>query len=188
MDGAVRGRTLAIAAALVALTAAILLAMGRTPICTCGTIKLWHAAAVSPETSQHIADPYTFSHILHGVIFYWLLWIVAPSMSVSRRFLIAVGVEAAWEVLENSSFIIERYRSQTLALNYFGDSVLNSVSDILAMALGFAFARLAPVWASVALFFGIEIVSAYLIRDNLTLNVLMLLYPLDAIKAWQQAG
>jgi hypothetical protein len=187
MDVPGQGRTLALAMAMVVATGAVLLVMGRVPICACGYVKLWHPAASSPETSQHVADPYTFSHVLHGLVFYALLWRVAPGMSLGRRFLLAVGLEAGWELIENSSLVIERYRSQTMALNYYGDSVVNSLADILAMAAGFVLARLAPVWLSVVLFFGIEIAMVLLFRDNLTLNVLMLLYPLEGIKAWQQS-
>jgi hypothetical protein len=179
---------LAILLGLLASTAVILLAMGREPICKCGSIKLWHGVVVSSENSQHITDWYTPSHIVHGLLFYGALHLLAGRLGLLPRAVIATVVEAAWEIAENTEAVIQRYREATIALDYFGDSVLNSVSDIAAMWLGFALAARLPVWASVALALVLEAGVALMIRDNLTLNVLMLLWPLDSVKAWQAGG
>lgn len=177
-----------IAFATVVFAGIVLLAMGRVPICTCGTIKLWHGVVFSSENSQHVTDWYTFTHILHGILFYALMWWLKPEWSIGQRFAAAVAIESAWEIMENTPLIIDRYRAATISLDYYGDSVLNSLSDIAAMAGGFALAASIPVWASVALIVGIEAGLAYAIRDNLTLNILMLIHPLDAVKAWQAGG
>jgi Protein of unknown function (DUF2585) len=174
-----------IALGLTVLAAAILLGMGRPPICTCGEVKLWVATVQGPDNSQHIADWYTPSHFIHGLLFYALAWLFLRRNPAGDRLLAAVLIEAGWELLENSQFIIDRYREATFAFGYNGDSVLNSVADIGWMTLGFLFARRAPLWASVALAIGFELLTLWTIRDNLTLNVLMLVAPVDAIRLWQ---
>jgi hypothetical protein len=175
------------AVALVAAAAAIELTMGRVMTCQCGYVKLWHGVVTSAENSQHVTDWYTFSHVIHGIGFYALLWLVARRTTVSTRFLAAVFLEGAWEVLENTPVVIDRYRTATIALDYYGDSLVNSVSDIVAMMCGFWIARRLPTWASVVLVVTLEVFVVLMIRDNLTLNIVMLLYPLDVIRQWQAA-
>ena len=169
--------------AILAVSIAILLAMGRPPICTCGTIGLW--GSEGPTQSQMLADWYSPSHIVHGFLFYGLLHFMFRRTAVERRFLVALLVEAAWEIAENTPMVIDRYRETTAALGYTGDSVLNSMSDIAMMSLGFLAARKLPLWVSVAVVIVLELVPLFVIRDNLTLNVWMLLAPNDSIKAWQ---
>ena len=182
-------RRAAIAALIVfAAAGAILLAMGRNPICTCGTVDLWVGARDSPKTSQMLADWYSLSHIVHGLLFYAALWLIARRWPVEWRFVAALAVEASWEVIENTPMVIDRYRATTAALGYTGDSVINSLSDIAMMALGFLAARKLPVWASVLLLVVLELVPLFVIRDNLTLNVWTLLAPNAAIQAWQAGG
>ncbi|HEX6740318.1 MAG TPA: DUF2585 family protein [Sphingomicrobium sp.] len=184
-----RTRRAALAAfVLVAAAAAILLAMGRNPICTCGTVELWVGGRDSPKTSQMLADWYSLSHLVHGLLFYGALWLVARRWPVERRFLVALLVEASWEITENTPWVIDRYRHATAALGYNGDSVVNSLSDIAMMAIGFLVARKLPPWASIALLLVLELVPLFVIRDNLTLNIWMLLWPNRAIGAWQAGG
>ncbi len=166
---------------------AILYFMGRIPICECGYIKLFEPGVNSPGNSQHIADWYTPSHIIHGFLFYGLGWLVLRRAPLSARLSLAVLIEAAWEILENSPIIIDRYRSATMALGYNGDSILNSAMDTVSMAIGFFIAARLPVWMTVAIAIIFELLTGYLIRDNLTLNVLMLIYPVDAVREWQSA-
>jgi hypothetical protein len=171
---------------LLAITAATLLAMGRPPICTCGHVALWHGA-IDSGNSQHLLDWYSPSHVIHGFLFYGALWLLLRRLPLRFRLLIAAIVEASWELVENSPMVIDRYRTATMALGYTGDSVLNSLSDISCMMIGFALARKLPVWTTILLAIGFELLTLAVIRDNLTLNVLMLLWPIEAIRHWQAA-
>lgn len=179
-------RRTAMAALLIIAAAAVAeLAMGRNPICTCGTVDLWVGLRDSPKTSQMLADWYSLSHIVHGLLFYALLWLIFRRWPVGRRFVAALLIEATWEVIENTPFVIDRYRETTAAIGYSGDSVVNSVSDILMMALGFLAARKLPAWAAVLLVVALEVLPLFVIRDNLTLNIWNLLAPNPAVQAWQ---
>lgn len=181
-------RSLVLALLIIGLAAAIELAMGRHLICTCGTIELWVGDRDSPRTSQMLSDWYSLSHVVHGLLFYAALALLARRWPVEWRFIAGLSVESCWEVIENTPLIINRYRSTTAALGYSGDSVVNSVSDILMMALGFALARKLPIWAAFLLLLALEIVPLVVIRDNLTLNIWSLIAPSEALQAWQAAG
>lgn len=178
-------RAILISLAIITTAAITLLAMGRIPICECGYIKFWHGEVVSSENSQHLTDWYTPSHILHGLVFYAFLWLIARRLPLGARLVIATVVEATWEIIENSPAIIERYRAVTISLDYYGDSVINSIADMFAMLFGFWLARVLPVWLSVTLFLLAETITIYFIRDGLILNVLMLLWPVEAVRSWQ---
>jgi hypothetical protein len=175
-----------IATAAAALTLSL---MGRGLICPCGYVAIW-AGPGTPldEGSQHLLDLYTPSHLIHGLALYGLLSLVALRLSLEMRLAISLLIEVGWEILENTTAVIEHYRAVTISLDYNGDSVLNSTSDILAMVAGFYLAQKLPVWVSVAIAIGLEVLTATLIRDGLLLNVLMLLWPLEAVLQWQQGG
>ena len=174
--------------AVLAFTAVIQTGMGRLPLGPDGRFGWWEGDVWSSENSQRVADPYSFSHIIHGILFFALLVWAARWMPLRWRFLIALLLEAGWEVLENSPIIINRYREATIALGYAGDSVLNSCADVVMMVIGFVFAWRMRPWVSVAAVVAMEVVCLLWVRDNLTLNVIMLIHPIDAIKAWQSVG
>ncbi|MCL6698549.1 DUF2585 family protein [Sphingomonas sp. NSE70-1] len=161
----------------------IMVAMGRPPLCTCGTVELW--GEVGPKQSQMLADWYSPSHIVHGFLFYAALTLLWRKSPIERRFITALLIEAAWEIAENTPMVIDRYREATIALGYSGDSILNSASDIVMMSVGFLAARKVPVWTSIAIVLALELIPLIAIRDNLALNVIMLLAPSDAILNWQ---
>ena len=173
--------------AIMAVTAFIERMNGRIYICKCGYVKLWEGTVNSSGNSQHIADWYTLSHIIHGFLFYGLTHIIARRTSMAVRLGLATLIECGWEILENSSFIINRYREGTISLDYFGDSILNSMCDVLAMVAGFYLASRLPTRLTIALAIAMELLALYVIRDNLTLNIIMLLHPIEAIKIWQAA-
>lgn len=183
---------IALAITLPLLAALAMYLMGREIICTCGYIKLWHGVVFSSENSQHLFDWYSFTHVVHGLGFYLLLTIIekfsGKKFSLTSKFLTAVLLESSWEVLENSDFIINRYRAATISLDYFGDSIINSLGDILAMMIGFWVAAKKPLWFSIGLVLFLEIGLLIVIRDNLTINIIMLIYPLDSLKLWQSSG
>ena len=174
--------------AVLALTAIVERSLGRSLLGPDGRFGWWDGDIWSSENSQRVLDAYSFSHIVHGILFFAFLWLVARRLPVRYRFLIALLIEAGWEILENSPLIINRYREATIAQGYVGDSVLNSCSDVLMVAIGFLFASRMRAWVSVAAVATMEIVCLLWVRDNLTLNVIMLIHPIDAIKAWQSAG
>lgn len=177
-----------LAIAILGCVATVELAMGRHPICTCGTVDLWVNGRDSPKTSQMVADWYSLSHIVHGLLFYAALRMLARRWPVERRFLAALIIEASWEMIENSPAVIDRYRATAAAIGYNGDSVLNSLCDILFMAFGFLLARTFPLWAAVILLILLELVPLLIIRDNLTLNIVNLLAPNKTVQAWQAGG
>ena len=178
---------LAIAVILVG-TALLLRSQGRLWVCSCGYLLLWSSDPWGSDNSQHLLDPYSFTHLLHGSLLCGILALILPRLSVVWRLWLAVSIEAVWELVENSEFVIRRYRQQTAALGYHGDTIVNSLGDIIACGLGFVLAQRLGFRRTFALFVLTEVSLAILIRDNLTLNIVMLIHPIEAIKEWQAAG
>jgi hypothetical protein len=179
---------LLLAGGIVALQALILVALGQPLTCTCGTIRFWQGTVSSAENSQQLTDWYTYSHIIHGFGLYFLLWLIAPRTPFGLRLALAIGLEAGWEVIENTPFVIDRYRQLALAQGYVGDSVINSVVDTLAAAFGFLLAGMLPVWSVVSLALAMELFVGFMIHDNLTLNIIQLVHPSGIISLWQAGG
>ncbi len=175
-------------AAIFPVTALLLHAEGRLWICACGKLLAWSGRVCSADNSQHFLDPYSFTHLLHGVLFFWLIYWLAPQWRVTAQLLLATAAEAAWELLENTNFIIERYRSATAALGYNGDTVVNSFGDILCCIAGFLIAQRLGLRRSLFLFAAFELILIVWIHDSLLLEILMLIAPVNAIKAWQMCG
>ena len=165
-----------------------LLNQGRLWICSCGSIYLFSAGVDTPDTSQHLSDVYTFTHVLHGILFFWLVTWLGRRFAAEWQFMAAIVMESAWEVFENTRYVIERYREATIALGYEGDTIVNSMGDVVACAAGFTAARYLGPLRSAALFAVIEIGLALWIRDGLLLNIVMLIYPFEPILAWQTGG
>lgn len=179
-------RTSIITIAVIVVAATVILAIqGRVVWCEAGDLWPWSWTIISRHNSQHIIDPYSFTHILHGILEFWLIGLVFYKLPMAWRFVIAIFIESSWEVVENTSYIINRYREATLSLDYFGDSITNSLADIVCCGLGFMIAKKIGSWWSLALFIATETILILTIRDSLILNIIMLIYPLDAIKGWQ---
>lgn len=175
---------LAVMAAIISIAALLELAMGRPPTYTKGPVGLWSGDIRSDQNSQQIADPYTVTHVVHGALFYGLTVALLPA-PVGVRAIAATTIEAAWEAYENTDQVINRYRTETVSLGYYGDSIINSVADMLACVTGFFLARRLPTLATVFWVLAAELLLAFWIHDNLTLNILMLIHPVDAIRRWQ---
>ena len=174
--------------ALMALQAVALWAMGHVIICKCGYVALWYGDVFDSGNSQHLIDWYSFGHVNHGILFYGLFWLVARKKSFNWRLVATMLTGLIWEVGENTDLVINRFREVTMSLDYYGDSVLNSVADSLFMLGGFWLASVIPVWASVAIVLGNEAFTTWMVRDGLALNTLMLIYPVEAVKDWQMQG
>jgi len=172
-------------AAIFPATAVLLRAEGRLWICACGKLLAWSGGICSANNSQHFLDPYSFTHLLHGVLFFWLIYWLAPKWRLTTQLLLATAFEAAWEVFENTNFIIERYRTATAALGYNGDTVVNSLGDILCCIAGFLIAQRLGLRRSLLLFAAFELILIVWIHDSLLLEILMLISPIKIIKAWQ---
>lgn len=179
---------------IVFLFALTLFLMGQPLICTCGYVKLWHGDIFSSGNSQHLFDWYTFSHAIHGFAFYFVFWLLGKWINGKNGwplgviFLLSLAAEIGWEVFENTDMVINYYRENTISLGYYGDSVINSVFDVLVMIAGFFLAWRAPIWVIIALTISMEVLVAYYIRDNLALNILMFIYPFKTILDWQMGG
>ncbi|MEK7187304.1 MAG: DUF2585 family protein [Patescibacteria group bacterium] len=182
-------KQIVVAVCIILLVAGILFAMGRTPWYKYGGPGLWSGDTTSDQNSQQLFDPYTFTHIIHGIGFYFLLWFFfREKLSPGARFLIALGIEGSWEIVENTDFVINRYREATISLDYYGDSILNTIGDMLACVVGYFLAARFSIWATISCVLILELALLFWIRDNLILNIIMLIYPFPGIKVWQGGG
>jgi hypothetical protein len=174
-------------ASIIALAAALELAMGRKIWGISGQPGIWAGDINSRHNSQYLTDPYSFSHLTHNILLYGLMCTVARRLPRGVRAIIAMALEAGWEVLENNNTVIERYRAATISLHYYGDSVMNSMCDILTCMIGFTIAAILPVRMTIVAIFVLEIGLALWIRDGLLLNIVMLIHPVPAIRTWQMS-
>ena len=178
-----------IALIIIVAAAVVLIAMGRIPFCKCGIIAFWSSDVSSNQQSQQFTDPYTFTHVLHGIGLYFLVWLLwGRKLTIGQRLILAVALESGWEILENTEFILNRYRAATISFDYWGDSVFNSVGDIIAMMIGFWLTAKIPWWGSLIAFIVIDCLLLFFIRDSLIINIIMLIHPVEAIKTWQSNG
>ncbi len=184
----IQRNTLIACLAIFAVATVFLMVQGRVWWCQAGDLTPWSWDIWTTHNSQHVVDPYAFTHVLHGVLEFWLLGLVFGRIPVAWRFVMALAIEAIWEVAENSSFIIERYRTVTLSLDYFGDSIINSLADIVCCATGFGLAKRLGFLRSLVMFVATEVILIFWIRDSLVINIIMLIYPIEALKVWQMAG
>lgn len=187
-EGAVTRRSLALGAGVTAVMVVVLRLMGRSWWCRCGQLAPWSGQIWSEHNSQHLVDPYVFTHMLHGVVFFAVLRLVLGADRLFPKFAVALVIEAAWEIAENTPMVIDRYRESTVSLGYQGDSIVNSMGDLWACALGFWFATRVSWKVSLATFVAVELALLLAIRDSLVVNVIMLVWPIEAIKQWQLAG
>ena len=179
----------AVSLVILATAALTLRAMGRHWFCEAGDLRIWAGDINSEHNSQHLFDPYTFTHVLHGIGFYALLWILlGRSTGVATRAVVMIGLESLWEIIENTPTVIDRYREGTIALGYYGDSIVNSMGDILACTAGYVIASLIPVWSSVVVVLAVEATLIFWIHDSLLLNIIMLIHPIEAIRTWQSSA
>jgi hypothetical protein len=170
---------------LIPITAILLYSQGRVWWCKIGDYAIWSSDIWGSHNSQHLLDPYSFTHILHGVLYFWLINLILRKISLSWQFFVAILVGSSWEILENSSFVINHYRTATLSLDYFGDSIFNAISDIFCCGIGFWIAYYLRFWFSLLFFVAVEIVLLFWIKDSLIVNIIMLVFPIEAIKNWQ---
>lgn len=183
-----RRADVAVAFGIIGVTALLEVAMGRAPVYTRGPVAVWVGDVNSDQNSQQLSDPYTFSHVIHGALFYGLTHMAMGPASFGARLTATIAIECAWEAYENTDTVINRYRAATIALGYYGDTVLNSIADIVACVLGFVLASRLRWWWTVSWAVVTEILLAIAIHDNLTLNIVMLVHPIEAIRRWQMGS